>query len=135
MKTDVNRIENNLRISARMAFILGLFLPVAETIRRANQILELANFFEWFDDYILGFILISVAYRSLKQKKGSRSYLIAVWGITVGGLCLSFLSQFDYYKTSTGDPGLFSTTLVLLVKGILLTYTLVGLKLSINANE
>jgi hypothetical protein len=127
--------KNNLRTSAKMALILGVLLPIAETIRRANQILDPANFFKWFDDYILGFILIVAAYRVLKRKPDAVLYLIAVWGMAVGGHFLSFLGQFEYYKTPTGDPGLFSTTLVAVVKGTILIYMLIGVYWSIKANS
>jgi hypothetical protein len=127
--------DKNLRNSARMAMALGVFLPIAETIRRANQLLDLANFFKWFDDYMLGIVLVIAAYRALKHKGESKAYLIAVWGIAVGGHFLSCLSQFDYYSSPTGDPGLFSTTFVLIVKGLILIYMLIGLQLSIKARN
>jgi hypothetical protein len=127
--------HNYLHISAKMAIILGGLLPWAETIRRANQLFELANFFKWFDDYMLGFILVIVAYRAIKKKKESIAYLIAAWGMAAGGLSLSFLGQFAYYETPAGDPGLFPTTFVLIVKGIILLYVFIGLKLSIKANK
>lgn len=35
-----------------MAVIMGIFLPLAETIRRFNQLLDVTKFFNWFDDYL-----------------------------------------------------------------------------------
>jgi hypothetical protein len=61
--------------------------------------------------------------------------LIAAWGVGTGALFLSFLGQFDYYRTAAGDPGIFSTTLVAIVKGIILGYMLIGLHLSIKSNN
>ncbi len=63
-----------------------------------------------------------------------REQLIAAWGVAVGALFLSFIGQFEYYQTSAGDPGIFSTTLVAVIKGLLLVYMLIGLGLSIKAN-
>jgi hypothetical protein len=127
--------SNALKTSVRMAIIMGIFLPLAETIRRANQLLDLTRFFNWFDDYLLGLALLVGAYLVQKKKQNSISYLIAAWGIGVGALFLSFLAQFDYYQTPTGDPGIFPTTFVAVAKGIILGYMLIGLYLSIKSNN
>jgi hypothetical protein len=124
-----------LTTSVRMAVVMGIFLPLAETFRRSNQLLDPTRFFNWFDDYLLGGILLITAYRVIKKKPNAISYLIGGWGIGVGALFLSFLGQFDYYRTAAGDPGIFSTTLVAIVKGIILGYMLVGLHLSIKSNN
>jgi len=115
--------------------VIGILLPLAETFRRSNQLLDPSRFFNWFDDYLLGGILLVTAYRVNKKKQNAISFLIAAWGIGVGALFLSFLGQFDYYRTAAGDPGVFSTTLVAIVKGIILGYMLVGLHLSIKSNN
>ncbi len=117
-----------------MAVGLGLFLPIAETVRRINQIFDYREFFSWFDDYLLGAALLCSAYLVFKETKNSVAYLIATWGIATGALFLSFLGQFKYYQTDSGDPGIFSTTFVAVVKGIILLYILIGLKKAINAN-
>jgi len=124
-----------LNISMRMAAIMGVFLPLAETVRRSNQIFDLTMFFSWFDDYILGFSLLMAVYLINKKINNSISYLIAAWGFVSGALFLSFLGQFNYYRTATGDPGIFSTSFVAIAKGIILGYMLIGLHLSVKANE
>ena len=124
-----------LTISTRMALAMGIFLPLAETLRRSNQLLDPARFLNWFDDYLLGGALLWAVYGVKKQKRNAVSWLIAAWGISVGALFLSFIGQFDYYKTAAGDPGIFSTTLVEVVKGLLLVYMFWGLYLSIQANH
>jgi hypothetical protein len=127
--------NNALKTSVRMAIIMGIFLPLAETIRRANQLLDLTRFFNWFDDYLLGLALLVAAYLVQRKKYNSISYLIAAWGIGVGALFLSFLAQFEYYRIPTGDPGIFPTTFVTIAKGIILGYMLIGLHLSIKSNN
>ncbi len=117
-----------------MAIVLGLFLPIAETVRRINQILDYRAFLSWFDDYILGATLLWSAYLVFKKTKNSVAYLITAWGIAAGALFLSFLEQFKYYQTTSGDPGIFSTSLVAVVKGLILVYILIGLKKAISAN-
>ena len=136
MNDEITRMtSDSLKTSAKMALGLGLFLPIAETIRRVNQILDYREFFNWFDDYMLGAILVWAAYLTLKGVKNAVAYLIAAWGVATGALFLSFLGQFRYYQTALGDPGIFSTTLVVIVKGLILLYILIGLKKAIKANS
>lgn len=117
-----------------MAAIIGIFLPAAETVRRINQLLDSREFFSWFDDYLLGAALLAAAYMVFKRRKNAVAYLIAAWGIGVGALFLSFIGQFRYYETASGDPGIFSTTFVAVVKGLILLYMLIGLTKAIKAN-
>ena len=123
-----------LKISLRMATIMGIFLPLAETVRRSNQISDLTKFLSWFDDYILGFVLLIAVYLVKKKIDNSISYLIAAWGFVSGALSLSFLGQFNYYITATEDPGIFSTSLVTIAKGLILGYMLIGLHMAVKAN-
>jgi hypothetical protein len=123
-----------LKASTRMAVCMGVVLPLAETLRRSNQLLDPARFLNWFDDYLLGGALLLAAYWVKRQKRNAGSWLIAAWGICVGALSLSFLGQFEYYFEETGDPGIFSTTLVAVVKGLLLAYMCYGLYLSVEAS-
>jgi hypothetical protein len=102
--------NDSLRISTRMATIMGIFLPFIETIRRSNQILDPTKFLNWFDDYMLGGVLLISVYLVRKRVTNSLSYLIAAWGFASGALFLSFLAQFDIYAKS--DPGIFPTQLV-----------------------
>jgi len=82
----------------------GVILPVVETIRRAEQINDPHEFFNWFDDYMLGVILAVTSWRVLKQKSHAIAYLIAAWGMATGGMSLSLMSQL---KTQD-EPGIFS---------------------------
>ena len=116
-----------------MATIMGIFLPFVETVRRSNQILDPTKFLNWFDDYILGGVLLISVYLVRKRAINSLSYLIAAWGFTSGALFLSFLAQFDIYAKN--DPGIFPTQLVAIVKGLILGYMLTGLYLAIQSNS
>ena len=124
---------NYLKLATKMATIMGVFLPFIETIRRSNQILDPTKFLNWFDDYILGGVLLISVYFVRKRVNNSLSYLIAAWGFGSGALFLSFLAQFDIYAKS--DPGIFPTQLVAIVKGLILGYMLTGLYLAIQANS
>jgi hypothetical protein len=124
---------NPLKTSIKMAAIMGLFLPFIETIRRSNQILDPTKFLNWFDDYMLGGVLLVSVYLAQKKTSNSISLLIAAWGFASGALFLSFLAQFDIYAKS--DPGIFPTGLVAVAKGLILAYMLTGLYLAIQANS
>jgi uncharacterized membrane protein YdcZ (DUF606 family) len=129
-------MENGpFKISVRMALVMGIFLPLAETVRRSNQLLDPTKFLNWFDDYILGAILLTAVCLVNKKNTHANSVLTAAWGFLAGALFLSFLGQFEYYSTRTGDPGILPTTLVTVAKGLILGYLLIGLYLSIKANS
>ncbi len=124
-----------LKTSVRMAIVMGIFLPLAETLRRSNQLLDPARFLNWFDDYLLGSALLLAVYWVKQQKPHAIGWLIGAWGIGVGALFLSFIGQIEYFYEPGGDPGIFSTTLVLVVKGLILAYMFYGLSLSVKAHE
>ena len=127
-------LKQPLKTSVKMATIIGIFLPLAETVRRSNQILDLTRFFSWFDDYMLGGILLIAVYLVKKKKNNAISFFIGAWGFVAGALFMSFLSQFDYYITNTSDPGVFSTNFVTIAKGLILVYIIIGLYVAIKAN-
>ena len=127
-------LNKSLKISTRMALVMGIFLPLAETVRRSNQILELSRFFNWFDDYILGAVLLIAVYLVRRKTNTAIAALIAAWGFVSGALFLSFLGQFDYFRTNTSDPGVFSTSFVAVAKGLILAYMLIGLYFAMKAN-
>ena len=118
-----------------MALAMGILLPAAETARRSNQLLDPARFLNWFDDYLLGGALLLTVYWVKQGKRNAVSWLIAAWGIGVGALFLSFIGQIGYYFEEQGDPGIFSTTLVLFVKGLILAYMFYGLRLGVKAHD
>ena len=128
-------MNSSLRLSMRMAFAMGIFLPILETARRINQILIPQYFIHWFDDYILGAILIWAAWTVYKGKQNSGYFLIAAWGIAVGVLSMSFLYQIDLYINPGEEPGVFSKHLVAVVKGLLLTYIFIGLSKSVRGQR
>jgi hypothetical protein len=124
-----------LKTSAAMAAAMGIFLPLAETVRRINQVLHFEEFFSWFDDYILGAVLLLAAYAVYKKKKNARAYLIAAWSLGVAALVLSFIGQLSYYNAGEDDPGIFSTSFVLLAKGAITLYMLTGLMMAIKSKK
>ena len=117
-----------------MAFAMGIFLPLAETVRRIHQIIEFKDFFRWFDDYCLGGVLIVAAFSVKNKKLNSKEYLIAAWGIASGGLLLSLFGQLSDYASNITDAGIFNSGFVLVAKMLILTFMFIGLYKSIKTN-
>lgn len=124
-----------LHTSMRMAFALGIILPLAETIRRIHEVLAFENILHWLDDYILETVLLCAAYATREQKQNSPQYLIVAWGMAAGALALSLLGQLDGYLNHTVDAGIFSSGLVLCAKAAILAFIIFGLQQSIKATN
>jgi hypothetical protein len=116
-----------LLFSRNLAFGFGIFLPVAETVRRWEQLTTLSYFFNWFDDYLLGGFLIFAAWKVLKHKESGRTHLAAAWGVAVGAIFLSTLGQLENIKNNKSDPAPISTEVVLIIKGAFLLLSITGM--------
>ena len=131
-------MENtSLKTSANMAIIMGIFLPFAETVRSIHEILAMKGFFSWFDDYMLGAVLLLSAIRVKYEKQNAAAYLIAAWGVATGAIALSFWAHLhDYFHSERlTDRGVFSSGFVLIAKALILLFILQGLYYSIKANR
>ena len=124
--------NKSLILSMRMAAVLGIFLPLAETVRRIHEVLAFENFLRWFDGYTLGAVLLCAAFFVWKKKKNASQYLIAAWGMAAGALTGSVYGQFDGYCKSMPDTGIFSSGFVLLAKALILHPHRITTKHSIN---
>jgi hypothetical protein len=118
-----------------MALIMGIILPLAETVRRIEQIASLSHVLHWLDDYILGALLIAGALSVRCRQPVNPGWLIATWGVAAGALFLSLTSHIQYYIQGTPDPGIFTSWLVLLGKAAILAYMVIGLWLSVRGNR
>jgi hypothetical protein len=126
-------LDKYSKISLKMLVFMGIFLPLAETVRRSNQLLDPREFLSWFDDYILGAVLLFAADGLRRNIPKARLYAIAAFGIGFGALFLSTLAQFrDYAK---GDPGILPSGLVALFKILILVYMGIGLHFSIQSAD
>ena len=123
---------NKLKISAWMAMVVGFLLPFAESFRRINILLDPSQFLKWFDDYILGFILVYTSYLVFSDKINSKIYLLAAWGIAVGGVANSL--NLTIHSTKI-NAEVFSHSVIILGKALFLIYMLIGLILCIKANK
>lgn len=123
-----------LRISIIMALVLGVLLPLAESARRIQQILAMQDVLRWFDDYLLGAVLLLAAF-VVKSKPHKVGYLVAAWGIAAGALTGSLLGQLDHYFAAIKDEGIFASGIVVIAKAVILAYILIGLRYSMKANN
>jgi hypothetical protein len=115
--------------SKTIAIAMGILVPIAETIRRKSQLLQLSNFIYWFDDYILGAVLLFAAWKAKRSPLEGQKYLSAAWGLTTGAMFLSTLRQVE--QLGGTDPSMISPLTVALIKAILLIIALSGLVTSL----
>lgn len=111
--------------SKNLAFIIGILIPLAETVRRRSQIFQLQYFIYWFDDYILGAILLFAAWKSKRDPLDGQKYLSAAWGLATGALFLSTVGQIE--RLGGTDPSMISPLTVAMIKALLLLLALSGL--------
>ncbi len=114
-----------ITFSRRLAIILGILTPLAETIRRWHQLGELSILPFWLDDYILGALLLYGAWRTGKDIRSGRRFLAAAWGFTCGMAYSSFFSQLA--NLNQPDPAPISSTWVAVIKGIGLALAILAL--------
>ena len=78
--------ESQLKILCGLAMALALALMIGEAIRSWGMG---RPFIAWFDDYILGLVLILGAYKTWKSPKNIK-YLTAGWGMSFAALSMSY---------------------------------------------
>ena len=74
----------------QVAFVIGVLLPVAETLRRSG---ELGLWWLWIDDYLIGGSLIAGAWLSRDRSPAGLRALAAAWGLTCGMGYYSFVGH------------------------------------------
>jgi hypothetical protein len=65
----------------QMAYLIGILLPLAETVRRSGS---LAEWWLWADDYLIGVSLLAAARLSRDRSAPGERALAAAWGLTCG---------------------------------------------------
>lgn len=105
-----------ITFSRRLAMIFGVLAPLAETIRRWNQLDQLSVLPFWVDDYIMGAFLIYGAWRAKRDGRRGFGVLAAAWGFTCGMGYASFFSQLTLLNQP--DPAPISSGWVAVIKGV-----------------
>jgi hypothetical protein len=105
-----------IRFSRYLAIILGIITPLLETIRRWSTWQE--NPAAFFDDYILGGLLLYGAWRVGRDARAGQKFLAAAWGFSFGMIYSSFFWQLEQNRIGSVDPAPISGEWVALIKGI-----------------
>ena len=71
----------SLRANRRLALGIGIVLPLAETARRSD---DLASWWLWVDDWLIGGALILGAWAAGARRAGGLRALAAAWGVAAG---------------------------------------------------
>jgi len=100
-------------IEVRLAFVVGVALPLLETLRRRTNFSPIAMY---VDDYIAGILLVIAARTVTRGKTYGPAFLAGAWGVLVGGLYGSFFSQIE--NPATHDISGAANWIVVVIKGI-----------------
>src|SRR5215213_2896675 len=120
----------NILSSRNLAVVLGVITPILETIRRWHTWQE--DPLSFFDDYILGGLLLYGAWRVTKDAAKGQKFLVAGWGFALGMAYASFDFQLQQVRAGAIDPAPISTEWVAVIKGIGFVLVLMGLITSLQ---
>ena len=121
---------HKISFSRYLAVVLGLVIPIAETVRRWNT--WRADPPALFDDYILGAFLLYGAWRVGRDARTGQRFLAAGFAFMCGLAYYSFFGQLQNLRTGVPDPAPISSIWVAVIKGIGLALGVVGLGLSLR---
>jgi hypothetical protein len=114
-----------ITFSRRLAVILGVGAPLAETVRRWRQLGQVDVLPFWLDDYFIGALLLYGAWRTSKDVSSGRRFLAAAWGFTCGMAYSSFFAQLE--RLNEPDPAPIPSTWVAVIKGVGLALAILAL--------
>jgi hypothetical protein len=114
-------------LEVRLAYVLGVALPLLETLRRRTNFSPIAMY---VDDYIAGILLVTAARAVARGKTWGPAFLAGAWGILVGGLYGSFFSQVQ--NPETHDISGLSNWIVVAIKGVIFALAIVCFVLAIR---
>lgn len=119
-----------IEFSRRLAYIGGVIAPLAETIRRWSTWQE--NPANFFDDYLLGALLIYGAWRTGRNVHDGQRFLIAAWGIACGLGYYSFFGQLRGLSLNETDPAPIPSVWVAVIKGLAWAIAILALIVSLQ---
>ena len=120
-----------IRFSRRLAFVLGVLTPLAETVRRWSTWRE--NPAAYFDDFLLGGFLLYGAWRARGDERGGQKFLAAAWAFACGMIYPSFFSQLEHVRLGRPDPAPISSEWVLVIKGVGFALAILALAASLRS--
>ena len=86
----------------------------------------------FFDDYILGGLLLYGAWRVGKNASEGQKYLVAGWGFAMGMVYASLNFQLQQLRVGAVDPAPISSEWVAVIKGIGFVLVFLGLVSSLR---
>lgn len=122
-----------IAFSRNLAIVLGIVTPVLELFRRGHQLGDPRLFFVWFDDVLLGAVLLLGAWSVHQDLQRGQRILTAAWGFMCGVAYGSFLGQL--LALNQPDPSGLSPLVVVGVKGLGLALAVAGLVTSLKPLE
>lgn len=106
----------NTRFEVILAVLLGLLLPILETVRRGWDHWSV-NFTTMFEDYAAGVALLGAAFGAWRGTRWASTWMIVVWSGVSFMLVISTVSQVERNWRGDLEP---HGAVVLAVKGLLL---------------
>ena len=105
-----------LERNRRLAIVLGVLLPVAETVRRWRQLADPRMAPAWLDDYLIGAFLLYGAWQVGKDAHRGQASLAAAYGFACGMAYAAFFIQLA--DITQPDPSGIPVVVVLTLKAI-----------------
>ena len=119
-----------MKFSRGLAIAGGILVPLLETIRRWSTWRESPASF--FDDYVVGALLLYGAWRVGRDARSGQKYLAAAWGFSCGLGYASFFGQLESLRLGESDPAPVPSECVALIKGVLWGLAIAGLAISLR---
>jgi hypothetical protein len=120
----------NILFSRNLAIFIGVITPLLETIRRWSTWQD--DPMSFFDDYIIGGLLLYGAWRVGKNAREGQKYLVAGWGFAMGMVYASLNFQLQQLRVGAVDPAPISSEWVAVIKGIGFVLVFLGLVSSLR---
>ena len=120
-----------MRFSRTLAVILGILVPIAETVRRWNTWQDKP--IALLDDYILGAFGLYGAWVAGRDFHRGQCWLAAAWGMACGAAYFSFFGQLERLRRGEPDPAPIPSEWVAVIKGVLFALAILALILTLRA--
>jgi hypothetical protein len=106
----------------RLAFALGILLPLGETVRRWGH---WDTWIFWIDDFIIGALLLFGAWAVRRRQDYGMRVLAAGWGVAFGMLYPSFFNHLE--QMAKPDVGRFPHRVLTAMIGVAFFGSILGL--------